>query len=184
MFYFSYLLYLSFKFFSSDTDDVKTAVLFLGVSFILSPVLVSLTETISTDTIYSMTTVTLLANLLFHDYTAAPSRYICFFVINQSLEIITETRILGEIKIENRRKIYFLWKKSTSILFCLWKLKWWICECKLKVQNWYSSQILVCYILQICIQNALNCTDFSLDFLYIPGGEGERGGSEGALVAG
>ncbi|KAK7504496.1 hypothetical protein BaRGS_00004362 [Batillaria attramentaria] len=45
-------------------DDVKTAVLFLGVSFMLSPVLVSLTETISTDTIYAMTTVMLLANLL------------------------------------------------------------------------------------------------------------------------
>ncbi|XP_076436257.1 phosphatidylinositol N-acetylglucosaminyltransferase subunit C-like [Babylonia areolata] len=55
-------------------DDVKTAVLFLGISFILSPVLVSLTETISTDTIYAMTTIMLLANLLFHDYTAAPNR--------------------------------------------------------------------------------------------------------------
>ena len=57
-----------------DADDVKTAVLFLGVSFILSPVLVSLTETISTDTIYAMTTIMLLAHLLFHDYTAAPIR--------------------------------------------------------------------------------------------------------------
>ena len=38
--------------------------------------------------------------------------------------------ILAEMKIENR----------------LWKLRWWICECKLKVQNWYSSWILVCYI--------------------------------------
>ena len=57
-----------------DGDDVKTAVLFLGVSFVLSPVLVSLTETVSTDTIYAMTTVTLSANLLCHPYTATPNR--------------------------------------------------------------------------------------------------------------
>ncbi|KAK7095266.1 hypothetical protein V1264_006697 [Littorina saxatilis] len=55
-------------------DDVKTAMMYLGVSFILSPVLVSLTETISTDTIYAMTTIMLLANLLCHDYTAASNR--------------------------------------------------------------------------------------------------------------
>ena len=38
--------------------------------------------------------------------------------VYQSLEFITETRILVEINVENRRKIYFPWKKkSTSILF-------------------------------------------------------------------
>lgn len=52
----------------SVADDIKTAVIFAGFSYCLSPVLVSLTETIATDTIYAMTTVMLLANLLFHDY--------------------------------------------------------------------------------------------------------------------
>ncbi|XP_069119383.1 phosphatidylinositol N-acetylglucosaminyltransferase subunit C-like [Argopecten irradians] len=52
-------------------DDLKTAVIFTGFSFGLSPVLVSLTETISTDTIYAMTTVMLMANLVFHDYGAS-----------------------------------------------------------------------------------------------------------------
>ncbi|KAJ8300125.1 hypothetical protein KUTeg_021644, partial [Tegillarca granosa] len=51
-------------------DDMKTALMFAGFSFGLSPVLVTLTETVSTDTIYAMTTVMLLANLLFHDYGA------------------------------------------------------------------------------------------------------------------
>lgn len=51
-------------------DDLKTAVIFAGFSYCLSPVLVSLTETIATDTIYAMTTVMLLANLCFHDYGA------------------------------------------------------------------------------------------------------------------
>jgi len=52
------------------TDDMKTVLIFAGFSYCLSPVLVSLTETIATDTIYAMTTVMLLANLLFHDYLA------------------------------------------------------------------------------------------------------------------
>ena len=37
-------------------------------------------------------------------------------------------------------------KKWTNILVFLWKLRLWICECYLMVQNWYSSWILVCYI--------------------------------------
>lgn len=49
-------------------EDLKTFVMFTGFSYCLSPVLASLTETISTDTIYAMTTVMLLANLAFHNY--------------------------------------------------------------------------------------------------------------------
>lgn len=51
-------------------DDLKTLLIFAGFSYMLSPVLVSLTETIATDTIYAMTTVMLLANLFCHDYGA------------------------------------------------------------------------------------------------------------------
>ncbi|XP_060593684.1 phosphatidylinositol N-acetylglucosaminyltransferase subunit C-like [Ruditapes philippinarum] len=50
--------------------DLKTVMIFAGFSYCLSPVLVSLTETIATDTIYAMTTVMLLGNLCFHDYGA------------------------------------------------------------------------------------------------------------------
>ena len=38
--------------------------------------------------------------------------------MNQSLEFIVET-ILAEMKIENCGKIYFPWKKLTSILFSM-----------------------------------------------------------------
>ena len=41
----------------------------------------------------------------------------------QSLEFVAETRILTDIKIEHRGKIYFPWgKKSTSIFF-LYEIK-------------------------------------------------------------
>ncbi|XP_064649729.1 phosphatidylinositol N-acetylglucosaminyltransferase subunit C-like [Lineus longissimus] len=49
-------------------DDFSTVVMFISFGFGLSPILMTLTETISTDTIYAMTTIMLLANVLFHDY--------------------------------------------------------------------------------------------------------------------
>ncbi|XP_065830175.1 phosphatidylinositol N-acetylglucosaminyltransferase subunit C-like [Oscarella lobularis] len=48
--------------------DVQTAFLFVAALYTLSPVLRTLTETISTDTTYAMTTVMLLIHLLFHNY--------------------------------------------------------------------------------------------------------------------
>ena len=68
-------------------------------------------------------------------------------VLCQSLEFVAEMRILAEMKIENHGKKYiFRGKKSASILSFLWKLRWWTCECKLEVSNWYLSWILVCKI--------------------------------------
>ncbi|KAK6195913.1 hypothetical protein SNE40_001241 [Patella caerulea] len=50
-------------------DDIKTGVMFLCFLYGLSPVIVSLTETISTDTIYAMTFIMLLTNIVFYDYS-------------------------------------------------------------------------------------------------------------------
>jgi len=49
-------------------SDLRTIGTFLLFGFGLSPILMTLTESISTDTIYAMTFFMLLANLLFHDY--------------------------------------------------------------------------------------------------------------------
>ncbi|XP_071947465.1 phosphatidylinositol N-acetylglucosaminyltransferase subunit C-like isoform X2 [Antedon mediterranea] len=48
--------------------DIQTMLIFLTLAFGLSPVLQTLTETISTDTIYAMTVFMLLSNVLFHNY--------------------------------------------------------------------------------------------------------------------
>ena len=48
---------------------------------------------------------------------------------------------------ENRKSRNFFFSVGQKIdrhTFLLWILRWWICECKLKVQNWYSSWILEC----------------------------------------
>ena len=52
----------------------------------------------------------------------------------------------GNEKRRSRKRYIFREKKIDKHSFFIWNLRWWICECKLKVQNWYSSWILVCCI--------------------------------------
>ncbi|KAJ7377787.1 hypothetical protein OS493_026354 [Desmophyllum pertusum] len=49
-------------------DDLKSCMVVLGSVLVLSPVLKTLTDSISTDTIYAMTTFMLAMNLLLYDY--------------------------------------------------------------------------------------------------------------------
>ena len=67
-----YVLYLKLNQFSFDRDrisnDIKTAILLLGFTAFFSPVLVTLTHTVSTDTIYTMATVMILGHFVFQDY--------------------------------------------------------------------------------------------------------------------
>ncbi|KAK2176341.1 hypothetical protein NP493_668g01054 [Ridgeia piscesae] len=62
-------------------DDVKTVFIFVAFGYGLSPVFMTLTDTISTDTIYAMTAFMLLSNLLFHDYGADAA------LVSQSLSL-------------------------------------------------------------------------------------------------
>lgn len=48
--------------------DMRMVVIFLAVGFALSPILKTLTETISTDTIYAMTVFMMFIHLVFKDY--------------------------------------------------------------------------------------------------------------------
>nr|CAB3264860.1 phosphatidylinositol N-acetylglucosaminyltransferase subunit C-like [Phallusia mammillata] len=50
------------------TDGLKTALLLLIYTGLASPILQTLTHTISTDTLYTMTSMMLLGHLIFHDY--------------------------------------------------------------------------------------------------------------------
>ena len=83
---------------------------------------------------------------------------------------------------ENRKSwkhIFSVEKSRKSILFCLWKLRWWICECKLKAQNYIRHEFWYTRFLQMCLQKASNCSDFSLDFQNFPGGWGRGVGLGG-----
>ncbi|XP_015119942.1 phosphatidylinositol N-acetylglucosaminyltransferase subunit C [Diachasma alloeum] len=50
------------------SKDIRTALIFLAFGYILSPVLKTLTETVSTDTIYAMTIFMFLIHLIFSKY--------------------------------------------------------------------------------------------------------------------
>lgn len=52
--------------------DITALIVFCTASFVLSPVLMSLTHTISTDTIQAMATVMLLVHLVTHNYESDP----------------------------------------------------------------------------------------------------------------
>ena len=56
--------------FISVQENFKTLVIFLSFGFFMSPVVFTLTKTISTDTIYAMTTLMMLTHLIFYDYGA------------------------------------------------------------------------------------------------------------------
>lgn len=58
----------SVKVHRSILDDLRTSCIFLTFSYGMSPILKTLTDSISTDTIYAMTVFMLLGNLIFYDY--------------------------------------------------------------------------------------------------------------------
>lgn len=49
-------------------EDIRTLLIFLVFGYIFSPVLHTLTDTVSTDTIYTMTFFMMCTHLIFHDY--------------------------------------------------------------------------------------------------------------------
>ncbi len=51
-------------------ENFKTLAIFLSFGSLVSPVVFTLTKTISTDTIYAMSTLMMLTHLIFYDYGA------------------------------------------------------------------------------------------------------------------
>ena len=65
--------------------------------------------------------------------------------VDQSLEFVAETSILAEMKIEYLGTKYFPRPKNQQAYFYSMKIEMMdLCECKLKVETWYSLWILVC----------------------------------------
>jgi hypothetical protein len=59
-----------FNIFLLVQENFKTLSIFLLFGSLVSPVLFTLTKTISTDTIYAMSTLMMLTHLIFYDYGA------------------------------------------------------------------------------------------------------------------
>ncbi|XP_035738918.1 phosphatidylinositol N-acetylglucosaminyltransferase subunit C-like [Vespa mandarinia] len=67
------------------SEDLRTTLIFLIFGYILSPVLRTLTETISTDTIYAMTILMFLTHLIFNKYGSTEIFFSDSLSINSSI---------------------------------------------------------------------------------------------------
>lgn len=76
------------------TKDLWTVLIFLTFGYILSPILKTLTETISTDTIYAMTILMFLTHLIFSKYESSP------IFLTDSLSITSS--IFGSLMLASR----------------------------------------------------------------------------------
>lgn len=64
-----YILYVTFEGVLSDVfRHVKTVLVYLVLGYLLSPILHTLTDTVSTDTIYAWSVIMMLIHLIFFDY--------------------------------------------------------------------------------------------------------------------
>ncbi|XP_054724061.1 phosphatidylinositol N-acetylglucosaminyltransferase subunit C-like [Uloborus diversus] len=66
-------------------DFTKSCVIFLGFGYIFSPILKDLTKTVSTDTIYAMTSLMLIVHVFFQDYGAEAAIVSSSLSVNSAL---------------------------------------------------------------------------------------------------
>lgn len=67
--YLTYRILLTNKnYYDAMVKDLRTVLIFVVFGYVLSPILKTLTDTISTDTIYAMTTFMMIIHLIFFDY--------------------------------------------------------------------------------------------------------------------
>lgn len=74
--------------------DLRTVLIFVFFGYILSPILKTLTDTISTDTIYAMTTFMMIIHLIFFDYGVSAA------IVSSSLSL--NAAIFGSVCLASR----------------------------------------------------------------------------------
>ena len=98
-------------------DDLYSAVFVIAFGGGLSPVLVTLTDTISTDTIYAMTAAMLTGNLLFFDYGTETA------VVSQSISL--NAAIFASVCLASRLSTVlqgFAMITLAVVVFALWPI--------------------------------------------------------------
>ncbi|XP_013382168.1 phosphatidylinositol N-acetylglucosaminyltransferase subunit C [Lingula anatina] len=137
-----YCIHELLEYMEEDSDNMqtrtgwsamKTVLMFVAFSYGLSPILMTLTDTISTDTVYAMTAAMLLANLLFHDYGADAA------VVSGALSL--NAAIFASVCLASR--LHTTWHAFTTVtlaveVFALWP----VLRRKLKVKVKHSQLVL------------------------------------------
>ncbi|XP_072015904.1 phosphatidylinositol N-acetylglucosaminyltransferase subunit C-like [Amphiura filiformis] len=132
----------------SRAADVKTTLIFMTFTYGLSPILQTLTDTISTDTIYAMTVFMLLGSLLFHDYGTDA------IVASRSLSL--NASVFASVCLASRLPTSMHTFATVTLamqLFALWpelrrKLKRQLPNCQY-IMTWGSASIALASLLSI-----------------------------------
>jgi hypothetical protein len=93
--YLTYRILLTNKnYYDVMVKDLRTVLIFVVFGYVLSPILKTLTDTISTDTIYAMTTFMMIIHLIFFDYGVSAA------VVSSSLSL--NAAIFGSVCLASR----------------------------------------------------------------------------------
>jgi len=93
--YLTYRILLTNKtYYDVMVKDMRTVLIFVVFGYVLSPILKTLTDTISTDTIYAMTTFMMIIHLIFFDYGVSAA------IVSSSLSL--NAAIFGSVCLGSR----------------------------------------------------------------------------------
>jgi len=93
--YLTYRILLTNKnYYDVMVKDLRTVMIFVVFGYVLSPILKTLTDTISTDTIYAMTTFMMIIHLIFFDYGVSAA------IVSSSLSL--NAAIFGSVCLASR----------------------------------------------------------------------------------
>lgn len=93
--YLTYRILLTNKnYYDVMVKDLRTVLIFVVFGYVLSPILKTLTDTISTDTIYAMTTFMMIIHLIFFDYGVSAA------IVSSSLSL--SAAIFGSVCLASR----------------------------------------------------------------------------------
>lgn len=93
--YLTYRILLTNKtYYDVMVKDLRTVLIFVVFGYVLSPILKTLTDTISTDTIYAMTTLMMIIHLIFFDYGVSAA------IVSSSLSL--NAAIFGSVCLGSR----------------------------------------------------------------------------------
>lgn len=143
----------------SVLKDIRSTFILTLLGFGFSPILSTLTKSISTDTIYAMVFFMLIGNLLFHDYgTTAP-------VVSQSISL--NMAIFASVCLASRLSTFihtFSIILTALAIFGLWPLM----RRNIKERS-INTQLFVCISISLLTVFALSKTSFVATIFFILG---------------
>ncbi|KAK9877956.1 hypothetical protein WA026_020176 [Henosepilachna vigintioctopunctata] len=144
--------YMNNALFETISHDLRTLLIYIVFGHLFSPVLYTLTDTISTDTIYTMTSFMLLIHLLFFDYGVNAT------IVSNSLSL--SAAIFASICLASR-----LSSAHQAFIFITVAIEFFVLSPHLRVNGKFS--LLITFILVLCNLYFLNLISVFVTFIFL-----------------